>query len=303
MKLFIICGHGAGDPGACANGFSEAERVRALGLRIKALGGDSVILGDINRDFYADNGISYLDLTPDTEILELHMDGASPTARGGHVIVLDGIGTDAYDNALATFISNVLPGRAYPLQFRTDLANPNRARARGFSYRLMECGFITSEEDLAIFNANIDTIARGVLACFGIAPTLSTVGWHEDAKGWWFQNADGTYPKNEWMRVYWDWYYFDGDGYAVKGWQEIEYNGKKEKFYFNISCQMVTGWQYLENHWYYFSGNGVMLKGLQTLSWAGVTSTYLFNENGILVQNDSVNLTVYANPDGTIRER
>lgn len=28
-KLFIICGHGAGDPGCCAGGYTEAERVRA----------------------------------------------------------------------------------------------------------------------------------------------------------------------------------------------------------------------------------------------------------------------------------
>lgn len=38
-KLFIICGHGAGDPGCCAGGYTEAERVRALGQRIKELGG------------------------------------------------------------------------------------------------------------------------------------------------------------------------------------------------------------------------------------------------------------------------
>lgn len=37
MKLYIIAGHGAGDPGACANGYQEAERVRALAKRIKAL--------------------------------------------------------------------------------------------------------------------------------------------------------------------------------------------------------------------------------------------------------------------------
>ena len=30
MKLYVIAGHGQGDPGACANGYSEAERVRAL---------------------------------------------------------------------------------------------------------------------------------------------------------------------------------------------------------------------------------------------------------------------------------
>ena len=33
-KLYIICGHGNGDPGACANGYDEAERVRAIGKRI-----------------------------------------------------------------------------------------------------------------------------------------------------------------------------------------------------------------------------------------------------------------------------
>ena len=47
--LFVIAGHGAGDPGACANGFSEAERVRALATRIKALGGDRVTLGTLTE--------------------------------------------------------------------------------------------------------------------------------------------------------------------------------------------------------------------------------------------------------------
>ena len=30
MKLYVIAGHGQGDPGACANGYSEAERVRGV---------------------------------------------------------------------------------------------------------------------------------------------------------------------------------------------------------------------------------------------------------------------------------
>ena len=29
-KLYIICGHGAGDPGAIGCGYNEAERVREL---------------------------------------------------------------------------------------------------------------------------------------------------------------------------------------------------------------------------------------------------------------------------------
>lgn len=37
-KLFIIAGHGAGDSGAVGNGYTEAERVRALASRIAVLG-------------------------------------------------------------------------------------------------------------------------------------------------------------------------------------------------------------------------------------------------------------------------
>ena len=68
-KLFVICGHGAGDPGACGNGYQEAERVRALGKRIKELGGNHVILGDMSRNYYADNGISNLTISKDDQII------------------------------------------------------------------------------------------------------------------------------------------------------------------------------------------------------------------------------------------
>lgn len=167
MKLLVICGHGAGDPGACANGYTEAERVRVLGQRIKDLGGDNVILGDMSRDYYADNGITYLNEPLDTQIIELHMDSAGSSARGGHVIIMEGLEADAYDMALADFIGGILPGRARTLVYRGDLANPARANARGYGYRLIECGFISNAEDLAIFNNNIDTLASGILACFG----------------------------------------------------------------------------------------------------------------------------------------
>ena len=80
-KLFVIAGHGAGDPGACANGFSEAERVRALAARIKAYGGDSVMLGDTSRNYYRDSGISRLTISKDYQIIELHQDSASASAK------------------------------------------------------------------------------------------------------------------------------------------------------------------------------------------------------------------------------
>lgn len=190
--LFVIAGHGAGDPGTCANGFSEAERVRALATRIKALGGDRVTLGDFNRDYYADNGISSLDIPADWQITELHMDSAAAGAKGGHVIIKAGFDPDQYDNALASFIGGILPGRANLIVGRDNLANPDRAAARGYSYRLVEVGFITNIGDLTIFNDQMDDIARGILEVFEIKsnaepPKPKTPLWyqaHVSGKGW-----------------------------------------------------------------------------------------------------------------------
>ena len=170
MKLYVIPGHGAGDPGACGHGYSEAERVRALATKIKQYGGNNVTLADFSRNYYEDNGISHLNLPKDTQIVELHMDANdSPVARGGHVIIQAGIGgADQYDKNLAKAIAKIFPGRASTLVERDDLANPARAAARGYGYRLVENGFISNAADVKVFNAKMDELAKAYLAAFGI---------------------------------------------------------------------------------------------------------------------------------------
>lgn len=106
------------------------------------------------------------------------MDSASASARGGHVIINGKYKADQYDNALAKMISGIFPGRSQIVVGRTDLANPKRAAAKGYPYRLMECGFITSATDVKIFNSRMDDIARGILQVFG----LSAVGTSTSTK-------------------------------------------------------------------------------------------------------------------------
>ncbi len=171
--IFVIAGHGAGDPGASGNGYTEAERVRALAAKIKAYGGDDVTVGDTSRNWYADNGISTLSISKSWQIIELHMDSASASARGGHVIINSGFEPDKYDTALAAFISGILPGRAQTIVKRNDLANPKRAAAKGYPYRLLECGFISNTQDVKIFNEKTDEIAKGILNVFGIGTSAS----------------------------------------------------------------------------------------------------------------------------------
>ena len=168
-RLHVICGHGAGDPGACGNGYSEAERVRALGREIKRRGGSDVVLHDTSVNYYANKAAFYSLSVPKGECaVELHMDAAAG-ARGGHVIIPAGYGgADGYDRALASGIARLFPGRAQSIVERANLANPNRARSMGMNYRLVENGFITSATDVATFNSRLGDLADLYLDAFGI---------------------------------------------------------------------------------------------------------------------------------------
>lgn len=169
MRLWVCCGHGAGDSGAVGHGFTEAERVRALGSRIKELGGDGVVLMDQSRNWYADHGFDSISIPKGDAVVELHMDSGAAGARGGHVIYKAGFAPDAYDRALADAISGIFPGRAQTLVGRTDLRNCNVCASRGINYRLVEHGFISNAGDVSTFNAKIDEIARMYLTIFGIS--------------------------------------------------------------------------------------------------------------------------------------
>lgn len=168
-KLYIICGHGAGDSGAVGNGYKEAERVRALAARIKALGGSDVVVLDTSVNWYATKGLNSLKVPAGTCVLELHLDSAAAKgARGGHVIIKKGLAADSYDKALAKFISGYFAGRSVTISQRSDLQNVNIAARRGINYRLLETCFISNAADIKKLNENMDEVAAGILAAFGI---------------------------------------------------------------------------------------------------------------------------------------
>lgn len=58
--------------------------------------------------------------------------------------------------------------------------------------------------------------------------TKKTGGWKKNSKGWWYEYSDGSYVKNDWLKIDNRWYYFDDKGYAVKGYATI----KGKKYYF-----------------------------------------------------------------------
>ena len=87
----------------------------------------------------------------------------------------------------------------------------------------------------------------------GVTPSYSS-GWQQDNVGWWYRNADGSYPSNTWLFVDNNWFHFDNSGYMQTGW--ITDGGRL--YYLNpisdgTKGKMVTGWQYINGKYYYFN--------------------------------------------------
>ena len=79
-------------------------------------------------------------------------------------------------------------------------------------------------------------------------------GWIQDDTGWWYQNADGTYPKACWQKIDGKWYHFDAKGYRQTGWLKIS----DIWYYFKADGVMTTGWLKIGSDYYYFNSNGSM---------------------------------------------
>ncbi len=174
-RLFVICGHGDGDPGACAGGETEAANVRELAAALKEAGGPAVTVLDVAKDPYKEccrdahgYNTALKAMAGGDPVVELHQDDAGAGARGGHVIIAEGLEADAYDEAMADAIAGLFPGRADKLAHRGNIKTVNRAKAYGINYRLLECCFISDEGDRVRFHDQMPQLVAAILGAFGI---------------------------------------------------------------------------------------------------------------------------------------
>ena len=119
--------------------------------------------------------------------------------------------------------------------------------------------------------------------------------WKKDAKGYWYEYADGSYAKSKWIRDGKKYYYLNSAGYMQTGWKTI--GGKKyylgkdgarrtgwktvggRSYYFGSRGAMCTGWKKIEDKRYYFGTNGVLRTGWKKIDG----KTYLFRKDGTML--------------------
>lgn len=118
--------------------------------------------------------------------------------------------------------------------------------------------------------------AAAALAAAVLWSGTAYAGWVQDGRGWWYQNADGSYPSGGLTGVGGVNYCFDAQGYMQTGWQYIDY----QWYYFDGNGAQAMGWRQLDGKWYYLnpSRGGAMQTGWTDLNG----QRYYMDENGVM---------------------
>ncbi len=151
-------------------------------------------------------------------------------------------------------------------------------------------------------------VALSAAFCMLSAPASAV--WLKSGSRWWYQNEDGSYPKDKWEQISGKWYLFDQDGYMLTGWQ----SKSGVWYYLNPAGDMATGWKQIGSTWYYLDSSGAMKTGwiqlngvwYYLLDWGGMVTgmqtidgkEYTFADSGALVEDSSSSQT--ANSSDTL---
>ena len=180
-NILIICGHGDGDPGACACGYKEAELVREMGPLLKKSLSQyaNVDLYDISKNLYKEQkaGLTF-DFRKYDYVAELHFNAAAKDQNGngkttGTEILVHtsekgvGVETAILENICALGFKN------RGVKKVSNLLNMNICKGRqGVSYALIETCFIDDLDDVKLYLTKrdeiISAITNGVVSGFGL---------------------------------------------------------------------------------------------------------------------------------------
>ena len=177
MKILIICGHGAGDNGACSKikgkTYKEATETRTMGKKLaKELTKYKNVTVDfypIDRNAYEDikNGKRQVNFALYDYIIELHFNACVNDLKGNGKTTGTEIFVTKPDKTIATeerIVKNVasvgFKNRGVKRENYTVILNANQTCT--VESALLEICFIDDADDMAIYTKNKDKIAKKI---------------------------------------------------------------------------------------------------------------------------------------------
>lgn len=193
-KILIAAGHGYNDPGAVGNGTNERDFIRKyiapnVQKYLKQAGHSVDLYGGSKQDqnLYTDTaygerignhkdyGMYWVHKQKYDIVVELHLDAASASASGGHVIISNQWPADKIDKDINNCLKATV-GTIRGIDPRNDLLNANVAGRLGTNYRLVEMGFITNKKDMNYLKKNYDKFSKELAGAINGKPIGGTSG-------------------------------------------------------------------------------------------------------------------------------
>ena len=173
MRILLIAGHGGTpyDPGAVGCGYTEAVETRRMANAVAPLlraYGFEVALYDQSKDAYkvVTQGGS-LPLSGVSYVIEFHLNSAAKDLVGNGYTT----GTEIFvhTNEAGVTVEEAILRRVCALGFRNrsikrsrGLAVLRHVHSRGISHALVETCFIDDRDDMTLYAAKFDAIARAI---------------------------------------------------------------------------------------------------------------------------------------------
>lgn len=199
-KILIASGHGYNDPGAVGNGTNERDFIRKyiapnVQKYLKQAGHTVDLYGGSKQDqnLYTDTaygerigdnknyGMYWVHNQKYDVVVELHLDAASASATGGHVIISNHWPADKIDKDINNCLKATV-GTIRGVDPRNDLLNANVAGRLGTNYRLVEMGFITNKKDMNYLKKNYDKFSKELAGAINGKPIGGTSAGSKKAK-------------------------------------------------------------------------------------------------------------------------
>ena len=177
MKILLIAGHGAGDPGACSNYGTEATETRRVLNEVNSLFSGYDVTVDVyptNRNAYADigNGCLQVNFADYDYVFEIHFNSAANTeATGVEIWVTYAEQGITVEQAIVNKVAAL--GYSNRGVKREDFRVIRTAKNKGTSAALIETCFISNQGDMNRYNSNFSKVCNamveGIAEGFGLS--------------------------------------------------------------------------------------------------------------------------------------